>query len=67
MPPHVEMTVLIADPELSDVCPREMVPAHPQIRAVITVEGSGHWVQHQNPEVIVKTASEEVERLRSVV
>ncbi|KAH0839489.1 hypothetical protein J3R83DRAFT_302 [Lanmaoa asiatica] len=60
IPPHVEMTVLVADPELSKVCPPELVPAHPQIRAVITVKGSGHWIQHENSDVIVKTAVDEL-------
>lgn len=58
------MTVLIADPELSDICPLELVPTHPQVRPVITVKGSSHWIQHENPDVIVKTAVDEVERLR---
>ncbi|KAG9309861.1 hypothetical protein JVU11DRAFT_10241 [Chiua virens] len=65
IPPHVEMTVLIADPALSDVCPLELVPAHPQIRKVVTVKGSGHWIQHEDPEVIVRTAVDEVGRLRA--
>ena len=64
VPPHVEMTVLVADPELSSICPPELVPAHPQIRRVMTVKGSSHWIQHEDPEVIVNTAMEEVERLR---
>ncbi|KAF8554643.1 hypothetical protein OG21DRAFT_1577133 [Imleria badia] len=57
--PHVVMTVLIGDPEPSSVCPPELLPAHPQIRRVIKVKGSSHWIQHEDPEVIVKTAVDE--------
>ncbi|KAF8131013.1 Alpha/Beta hydrolase protein [Boletus edulis] len=66
IPQHVEMTVLVADPALSSVCPPELVPAHPQIRKVTTVKGSSHWVQHDNPGAIVKTAVDEVERLERI-
>ncbi|KAF9224478.1 alpha/beta-hydrolase [Gyrodon lividus] len=62
IPPHVEVTVLVADPELSDICSPDQIPVHPQVRSALVL-GSGHWIQHENPDVIVNTVVDAVERL----
>ncbi|KAF9236418.1 Alpha/Beta hydrolase protein [Melanogaster broomeanus] len=62
IPPHVDVVVLMADPELSKTCPPDQVPVHPRVRSVL-VKGSGHWIHHENPDVVVSTALGAVERL----
>ncbi|KIJ11454.1 hypothetical protein PAXINDRAFT_171776 [Paxillus involutus ATCC 200175] len=62
IPPHVDVTILVADPELSIICPPDQVPVHPQIQSVL-VKGSGHWIQHEKPDVVISTVLSAVERL----
>lgn len=59
MPAHVEMTVLVAEQ-----CQSTGDGARSSTDTkVITVKGSSHWIQHENPDVIVRMAVDEVERL----
>ncbi|KIJ60993.1 hypothetical protein HYDPIDRAFT_177195 [Hydnomerulius pinastri MD-312] len=55
IPPHVRVTVLVSDPELSNICRLEHVPTHPQVQKML-VKGVGHWIQLEKPGVVVNTA-----------
>lgn len=57
------MTVLVSDPELSDLCKVEYIPAHPQIETVL-LKGVGHWIQYDKPEAIIDAALSSVASLR---
>ncbi|KIJ70582.1 hypothetical protein HYDPIDRAFT_172369 [Hydnomerulius pinastri MD-312] len=59
VPPNVMATVLVSDPELSDVCRVEHIPAHPRVRSLL-VPKVGHWIQHEMPEIIVGAALKSV-------
>ena len=63
----MSLTVLVADPELSLSvhCLSTRAGAHSSTDTEITVKGSSHFIQHEDPEVIAKTAVNEVERPRS--
>ncbi|KIJ58286.1 hypothetical protein HYDPIDRAFT_119699 [Hydnomerulius pinastri MD-312] len=62
IPPHVRVTVLVSDPELSNICLIEHVPTHPQVQKML-VRGVGHWIQLEKPGVVVNTALASVEAL----
>ncbi|KIJ70496.1 hypothetical protein HYDPIDRAFT_143951 [Hydnomerulius pinastri MD-312] len=64
IPPHVQMTVLVSDPALSDVCRVEHIPPHPQIKTIL-VKGIGHWIQHDTPQVVIDTALSSVASMRT--
>lgn len=55
VPDKWKVTVLLADPAISQVCLVEHIRPYPHIRSV-TVPGAGHWIQYEFPEVIVKEA-----------
>ncbi|KIJ11453.1 hypothetical protein PAXINDRAFT_15667 [Paxillus involutus ATCC 200175] len=62
IPSHVDVTVLVADPELSVICPPDQLPVHPQVRSVL-VKGSGHWIQHEKPDLVINTVLGAVDKL----
>ncbi|KAH7887996.1 Alpha/Beta hydrolase protein [Phlebopus sp. FC_14] len=64
IPRHVFLTVLVSDPALSDVCPVDCIPVHPQIQAVV-LEGIDHWIQFVKPELILNTVLSSVAKVRA--
>ncbi|KAG9315423.1 Alpha/Beta hydrolase protein [Chiua virens] len=59
VPDKWKITILAADPAISQFCRVETLHPFPHIRAVV-VPGAGHWIQCEFPEVIVEEALKSV-------
>ncbi|KAJ8590027.1 hypothetical protein M405DRAFT_841491 [Rhizopogon salebrosus TDB-379] len=52
IPPNVKVTVLIADPQLSDICRLEHIPCDSERLSATIVTGVGHRIQPERPGAI---------------
>ncbi|KAF9218486.1 alpha/beta-hydrolase [Gyrodon lividus] len=55
IPSHVEVTILLGDPDFKGICCAEHIPPHPRVR-IIPLKAVSHYVQYEKPETIVSAA-----------